>query len=419
MLTLNDFFVKAAWRIIKYFLTLHSNIKPFTDMRKIILLAAIGLGIAGAQAQTTVAGSKFTDNWSFTLKGGAVMSSKMVKDNGFWDDARGVVGAELRKQITPVFGLGVEGEWSINTSKWTGLRSGNAFDHQYVGMFGAVNLMNTFAGYAGAPRLFELELVAGTGWLHAYYPHTTCNDGNSWATKVGMNFNFNLGSSKAWTISLKPAYMWNMNGNPSPNVLGYEARYDSNYGFLELEAGITYHFGNSNGTHHFVVVRPYDQAELDALNAQINALRGELDASGANNAALLAQLADLQAQLDACNRRPPVVEKVVKDLGNIRYVFFDCGSSYVQPNQQPNIAMVADQLKGNPEASVTVQGYASKDGSLAFNKKLAERRAEAVKKELVKRYGIAAGRVRAEGMGVGDLFAENSWNRVSVCTVVE
>ena len=162
-----------------------------------------------------------------------------------------------------------------------------------------------------------------------------------------------------------------------------------------------------------------DQAELDALNAQINALRGELDASGANNAALLAQLADLQAQLDACNRRPPVVEKVVKDLGNIRYVFFDCGSSYVQPNQQPNIAMVADQLKGNPEAAVTVQGYASKDGSLAFNKKLAERRAEAVKKELVKRYGIAAGRVRAEGMGVGDLFAENSWNRVSVCTVVE
>ena len=58
----------------------------------------------------------------------------------------------------------------------------------------------------------------------------------------------------------------------------------------------------------------------------------------------LSQLADLQAQLDACNRRPPVVEKVVKDLNNIRYVFFNCGSSYVQPNQQPNIAMVADQL---------------------------------------------------------------------------
>lgn len=388
-------------------------------MKKAILLAAMALSVVGASAQTTVAGSKFTDNWSFTLKGGAVMSSKSVADNGFWDNARGIVGAELRKQITPVFGLGVEGEWTINTSSWAGYRSGNWFDHQYVGVFGAVNLMNAFAGYTGAPRLFELEVVGGTGWLHAYYPHTSGKDGNSWATKVGMNFNFNLGESKAWTLAFKPAYLWNMNGNPRPNILGYEARYDSNFGYLELEAGITYHFGNSNGTHHFTVVRPYDQSEIDALNAQINALRGELEASGANNAALLAQIADLQAQLDACNRRPPVVEKVVKDLNNIRYVFFNCGSAYVQPNQQPNIAMVADQLKENTNATVTVTGYASKDGSAAFNRKLAERRAEAVKKELVKRYGIASDRVKAEGMGIGDLFQENSWNRVSVCTVHE
>lgn len=388
-------------------------------MKKAILLAAMALSMAGASAQTTVAGSKFTDNWSFTLKGGAVMSSKSVADNGFWDNARGIVGAELRKQITPVFGLGVEGEWTINTSSWAGYRSGNWFDHQYVGVFGAVNLMNAFAGYTGAPRLFELEVVGGTGWLHAYYPHTSGKDGNSWATKVGMNFNFNLGESKAWTLAFKPAYLWNMNGNPRPNILGYEARYDSNFGYLELEAGITYHFGNSNGTHNFTVVRPYDQSEIDALNAQINALRGELEASGANNAALLAQIADLQAQLDACNRRPPVVEKVVKDLNNIRYVFFNCGSAYVQPNQQPNIAMVADQLKENTNATVTVKGYASKDGSAAFNRKLAERRAEAVKKELVKRYGIASDRVKAEGMGIGDLFQENSWNRVSVCTVNE
>lgn len=388
-------------------------------MKKAILLAAMALSVVGASAQTTVAGSKFTDNWSFTLKGGAVMSSKSVADNGFWDNARGIVGAELRKQITPVFGLGVEGEWTINTSSWAGYRSGNWFDHQYVGVFGAVNLMNAFAGYTGAPRLFELEVVGGTGWLHAYDPHTSGKDGNSWATKVGMNFNFNLGESKAWTLAFKPAYLWNMNGNPRPNILGYEARYDSNFGYLELEAGITYHFGNSNGTHHFTVVRPYDQSEIDALNAQINALRGELEASGANNAALLAQIADLQAQLDACNRRPPVVEKVVKDLNNIRYVFFNCGSAYVQPNQQPNIAMVADQLKENTNATVTVKGYASKDGSAAFNRKLAERRAEAVKKELVKRYGIASDRVKAEGMGIGDLFQENSWNRVSVCTVHE
>ena len=160
-------------------------------MKKAILLTAIalctmtsqaqttGAGSMGASAQTTVAGSKFTDNWSFTLKGGAISPSKGVNDNGFWKDTRGVVGVELRKQITPVFGLGAEGEWSVNSSSWYGVKSANAFDHQYVGVFGAVNLMNAFAGYAGAPRVFELELVAGTGWLHAYYPHTVSDDGNS------------------------------------------------------------------------------------------------------------------------------------------------------------------------------------------------------------------------------------------------
>ncbi len=388
-------------------------------MKKLAFVAALALTSVAASAVTTVEGSKFTDNWSLTLKGGAVLSSYKVENNGFWNDARGIVGAELRKQITPVFGLGVEGEWTINTSSWSGLRSGNAFDHQYVGTFGAFNLMNAFAGYTGAPRLFEIEAVAGVGWLHAYYPHTTADDGNSWATKVGMNFNFNLGEKKAWTVSLKPAYLWNMNGKPTANILGYAARYDSNYGYLELEAGITYHFGNSNGKHYFNVVRPYDQNEIDALNAQINDLRSQLDQIGSNNSALLAQIADLQAQLDACNRRPAVVEKVVKDLNNIRYVFFNIGSANIQANQQPNIAMVADQLKANSSAKVTVKGYASKDGSKSFNEKLAQRRAEAVKKALVKRYGIAADRVNAEGEGIGSLFQENSWNRVAVCTVNE
>ncbi len=383
-------------------------------MKKIILFAAFAMGAVASQAQTTVAGSKFFDNWSFTLKGGMVSPMENV---GFFKAARGIAGAELRKQITPIFGLGVEGEWSVNTSSWTGLKSANTFDHQYVGVFGTFNFMNAFAGYTGAPRVFELEAVAGTGWLHAYYPHTVEEDGNSWATKVGLNFNFNLGEAKAWTISLKPSILWNMNHHGiESNVLGYAANYDSNHAVVELEAGVTYHFGNSNGTHHFTLVRPYDQAEVDALNAQINALRADLDACGVNNAALLAQIADLQAQLDACNRRPAAVEKVVKDLNNIRYVFFNISSAVIQPNQQPNVAMVADAMKDN-KATVTVDGYASKDGSLAFNEKLAQRRADAVKKELVNRYGIAADRVNAQGKGIGDLFSENDWNRVAVCTV--
>lgn len=390
-------------------------------MKKVILLAALALGVCSSQAQVTDAGNKFSDNWSFTLKGGGVFATKTASDVDFLKTGRGIVGAEIRKQVTPTFGIGVEGEWTVNTSSWSGVKSANTFDHQYVGAFGAINLMNLFASYTGAPRVFEIEAVAGAGWLHSYYPHTQCiHDGNSFATKVGLNLNFNLGEAKAWTVSLKPALLWNMNGDVSQNKisdLGYDSHYNVNNMYFELQAGVTYHFKNSNGTHHFALVRPYDQAEIDALNAQINALRGDLEACGANNAALLAQLADLQAQLDACNRRPAQVKEVIKNLDNIRYVFFNVNSANIQANQQPEIAMTAEQLKANPEAKVLVEGYASKDGSKAFNEKLSKRRAEAVKKALVNKYGIDADRVKAEGCGVTEAFNKLDWNRMAKMTV--
>ena len=71
-------------------------------------MAALALGAISAQAQVTVQGSKFSDNWSLGLKGGAVTPAK---GHSFWQNCRGIFGLELKKQITPVFGLGIEGEW--------------------------------------------------------------------------------------------------------------------------------------------------------------------------------------------------------------------------------------------------------------------------------------------------------------------
>lgn len=385
-------------------------------MKKIILAAALALGIGAMSAQAqTVQESKFSDNWSFTLKGGAVSP---FQGHGFWKNARGIWGAEIRKMITPVFGLGVEGELTVNTSSWSALKSPNTFDHMYVGVFGTVNFNNLFAGYAGSPRVFEIEAVAGTGWLHSYYPTVITADGNSWATKLGLNFNFNLGEAKAWTISLKPAILFNMNAADIPLTnLGYSAQFNSNHAYVEMEAGITYHFKNSNGTHSFVIAELRDDAQIASLNAQINALRDQLNSSDADKAALNAKINALQAQLDECLARPAVVKEVVKNLDNVRYVFFRLSSSQIEALQQPNVEMIAEQLKNNPNATVSIKGYASPEGSLAFNKQLAQKRAEAVKKALVNKYGISADRISAEGCGIGDTFAQKTWNRCAICTV--
>ena len=67
-------------------------------MKKITMLAIAALGFCAAQAQVTLEGTKLTDNVSFTLKGGAVSP---FQHYAFFKNARGMFGAELRKQLTP------------------------------------------------------------------------------------------------------------------------------------------------------------------------------------------------------------------------------------------------------------------------------------------------------------------------------
>ncbi len=382
-------------------------------MKKLCIAAAAMLTIAGAASAQNLEGSKLTDNISLTLKGG-VVTPLHGHGASFWQNMRGVTGIELRKQITPVFGLGLDGEFAINTSRWDkGVSTHNSFDRSYVGVFGAVNLNNLFAGYAGQPRVFEVEAVAGAGWLHTYMPKSQGKDQNSFGTKAGMNFNFNLGEAKAWTISVKPAVVWDM--APGDRKGQSTVYYDGQHAAFELEAGVTYHFPCSNGTHSFAYAAPCDYS---ALNEQINALRAENAALQAANADAAAAATVLAAQLDDCLNRPAKVITETRNtntLESVRYVFYRIGSSKITADQQPNVEMIANYLKNNPKASVVIKGYASQDGNLEFNKKLAASRAESVRSMLISKYGIDGKRIKAQGEGIGHMFKEESWNRVAIC----
>ena len=112
-----------------------------------------------------------------------------------------------------------------------------------------------------------------------------------------------------------------------------------------------------------------------------------------------------------------MIKEVNNSLTSVRYIFYRIGSSKITADQQPNVEMVAGYLKNNPKSKVVIKGYASPDGNLEFNKKLAAARAESVKTMLVNKYGIKADRITADGEGIGEMFTENSWNRVSICTL--
>lgn len=169
-------------------------------------------------------------------------------------------------------------------------------------------------------------------------------------------------------------------------------------------------------------MRPYNQSEIDALNAQVNRLRGEAD----NNAAALrkeTQRANgLETELNECrNKAPQVVTNTIDNSKKIleSVITFRQGRTTIESSQLPNVERIATYLRNHKEASVVIKGYASPEGSAEVNARIANQRAEAVKKMLVSKYRIAESRISAEGQGVGNMFDEPDWNRVSICTINE
>lgn len=385
-------------------------------MKKVILTALVAVGAMTATAQQAFHTPAFGDNWSLGLDGG--VTTPLAKHHEFFGDMRGLVGLHLQKQISPAFALGLEGSWGVNTSSWAGTHRHVAFDNSYIGVYGGINLMNLIVGYNCQGRLFDIEVVAGAGWGHDYAnegpDQNVDKDYNYLATKAGLNFNFNL--NRHITLSLKPSVVWNMTGssyNGGLNVSQTTAAYNRRLAVFNCQLGLTYHFGPG-----FTCADTKNQGEVDALNARINALRDELATCQAAAAATQKQAAAVASELEACkNRKPEVIEKVSNNLQSVRYIFYKVGSSQITIDQQPNVEMVASYLKSNKDSKVVIKGYASQDGNADFNVKLAQARAESVKTMLVKKYGIEADRITAEGEGIGHMFTENDWNRVSICTL--
>ncbi|HOC56785.1 MAG TPA: OmpA family protein [Verrucomicrobiota bacterium] len=73
-------------------------------------------------------------------------------------------------------------------------------------------------------------------------------------------------------------------------------------------------------------------------------------------------------------------------------VYFDFDSSAIRSSERPKVSAVADYLKANAAKAVRVEGNCDERGTEEYNRALGERRALAVREELV-RLGIAPTRV--------------------------
>ena len=128
-----------------------------------------------------------------------------------------------------------------------------------------------------------------------------------------------------------------------------------------------------------------DYALLNDLNGQINSLRAAND--------------ELSKRPVSCPECQETVTEVVNNYVDKCGLLFASTALKIDKNQQINIYNTAEFMKNN-NAPIKVVGYADKKtGTSDYNMGLSEKRARAVAKELIDKYGISSSQITIEWRG--------------------
>ena len=123
--------------------------------------------------------------------------------------------------------------------------------------------------------------------------------------------------------------------------------------------------------------------------------------------------------IDACPGTPmnvvvdergcPVQVDIEDTLKMELRVFFDNDKSTIKNQYKPEIAKVAEKMREYPNSVASIEGHASKTGpSAAYNQRLSDARAVAVKSMLTNEFGIAPNRLSTVGYGYDRPIADNN-----------
>ena len=224
--------------------------------------------------------------------------------------------------------------------------------------------------------------VAGIGILNEFKIN------NKWAVNLDVNYMLGTSDYDGFEGSLPGAKPYD-----ARSFKGLVANHDRT---LNVEVGLTYNLGKAtfNKTPDVEAIKALSQAQIDALNAQLN------DAN-AENARLKKLLAEKKDE-----------NKTVKEfVGTPVSVFFNINRYNIASKKDlVNVKNMAEYAKEN-DANLLVTGYAdSATGKAPYNQKLSEKRANTVANELVK-MGVNRDKITTEAKGGVNDLSPISFNR--------
>lgn len=367
-----------------------------------------------ADTVNTLKHYKASDNWFISLVAGTNFSvSENIRFAPFGKRLGPSVGIAAGKYFNPAVGARVRvaylGQRSRANSELVdaypevygdGVYKFNMISTYFDGLF---NFNNLFKPYKESNR-FNVVGVVGIGMntsfgfdekIKNWSPskgglyEVDRSTGTYLAIHAGIQLNYKV--SEAIDINLESTFNATDDGY---NGTRYDRKYD---GYIYVVAGATYHFKDHYGDRRFKYVTLTDQKHIDRLNAQINEARAEL-----------------------ANKPEPIV-RVEKKVETSRIldmtVSFIIDKYNITDIQKNNVQKVAEYLLNNPNINLIITGYADVEtGNPAYNLKLSQRRAEAVRDMLVNDFGVDSSRLRIDYKGdtVQPYERKNEWNRVVI-----
>lgn len=199
--------------------------------------------------------------------------------------------------------------------------------------------------------------------------------------------------------------------------------------------GWMYDFGPTAADKELIAQRAkLNQENFDALYDQINKLDKEVADGKQAEQKLQNTINDLEEQLAkrpvaSNNGNSDSLQNVINQIKDDQLTFYALPFSIlygvdewkVPEDQNDKVAAIARVMKDNDAVKFNLVGFCDYTGSDAYNMKLSQKRAEELKRVLVKKYGIDEDRLTCDWKGKGMAFGDLKYSvnrRTSVYRVI-
>lgn len=315
----------------------------------------------------------------------AILMLMAVATTGFAQVKAGSV------NITPTIGMyKFEGNEDLNSSIAFGLRAGYNFT-KYIGVEGFAHYVPTdftgtasekvkFVGY-GIEGIFNILpdgafvpfLAVGVGGVH--YSASTEDSTESKNNKVAVDYGAGVKYFVTENVALRADVR---------HVVPFDSRHNN----LLATVGLTFAFGGAK--------KAVEPAPAPVAPAPAPVVAPPPPPPPAPAPVVEAVKPKAQAA-------PEIIEKGRTTLN----VLFDTNKAVIKKNSFKDVDNLVAVMKQYPDLNVTIEGHTDNVGTAAYNKKLSQRRADAVKAYMVKA-GIDANRLNAVGFGLEKPVADNA-----------